>query len=154
MLRRNQVTSSSPLPSEETTSKQNRDSPTDFFSHSFSPESPSAHSASPLRGLVGISEGTCSNQDSCLTPSQPGFPVVAMEMKGTTSPLRLRPDSAQSSALSFTLHIGSISKSHRFYFWLYPKAAHRYTLIQAALSLLAAAQSPSLPCFPSACVLY
>lgn len=154
MLRRNQVTSSSPLPSEETTCKQNRDSPTDFFSHSFSPESPSAHSVSPLGGLVGISEATCSNQDSCLTPSHPGFPVVSMEMKGITSPLRLGPDSAQSSALSFTLHIGSISKSHRFYFRLYPKAAHCYTLIQAALTLLAAAQPPPLPCFPSACVLY
>ena len=116
------MTSSSPLPSEETTSKQNYDSPTDFFSRSSSPESPSAHSASPLRGLVGISERICSSQDSCLIPSQPSFPVVSMEIKGTTKALQLQPNSEQSSALCFTLYTGSISKPPGFYCRLYPEA--------------------------------
>lgn len=148
MLRRNQVTSSSPLPSEETTSKQNHDSPTDFFSRSSSPESPSAHSASPLRGLVGISERICSSQDSCLIPSQPSFPVVSMEIKGTTTALQLWPNSEQSSALCFTLHIGPsaspLGSTSGCIRKLHPHPSCPFSP--------SCCMTPSLPCFLSACV--
>lgn len=106
MLRRNQVTSSNPLPSEETTSKQNHDSPTDFFSHSFSPESPSPHSVSPPRGLTSEHFRENIKQQGLLIPSQPGFPVVSMETRGATNlpsaPAKLF---ERRSSLSFTLHV-------------------------------------------------
>lgn len=134
MLRRNQVTSSNPRPSEETTSKQGRgcqfpqvdDSRAEVFTHSRRPRQPTR--CLHWEGWWAP-QGTHATRDSRLLP-QPGFPVVPLRDQ-----LPIRSAQAKLQRNLFSPHL-IISRPQTFHLRFCPEAGlGAPTLIRASLSL-------------------